>query len=249
MPQQLLKKAMTFKVKAVDRENYIIRGVFSTDEVDRHGEIVEQSGWKLEEYMSNPVVLFAHDHYRPAIGKMVELSKDSGVLEGAIQFAVKENPEAKVIFDLYAERYMRAFSAGFMNDRYEVDEENDVIILKENTLYEVSCVNVPANALALAKSKGMDVSLLMEKKVEEPKEEPADVAVKTLLATDENTKRKAIKALTEALEVFRADTQDRGKKGRTPRHKTGGSQRVSVKVFNRTIRVMLKAKKIHSRGN
>ena len=48
---------------------------------------------------------------------------------------------------------MRAFSVGFSSDR--VDIIDDQVILRDNTLYEISTVSVPANQMALAKSKGL----------------------------------------------------------------------------------------------
>ncbi len=154
----LIRQKMTFRIKSVDEEKFIINGVFSTGGEDRHGEIVDQTGWKLEEYKSNPVVLFAHDHYQPAVGKCIDIGMDgSGNLTGSIQFAAKEYDFAMTLFKLYAGGFMRAFSVGFMNNVYEIDQENDNVILRDNTLYEISCVNVPANAMALAYSKGIDV--------------------------------------------------------------------------------------------
>jgi HK97 family phage prohead protease len=158
----LLRKQLIFKATNFDDGSYTIKGVFSTPMVDRQGEVIVQSGWKLQEYMQNPVVLFAHDHYQPAIGKMVELGLDaSNNLAGAIQFAAEEYDFAKTIYNLYKGGYMRAFSVGFENNTYEVDQTNDTIILKENTLYEVSAVNIPANAMALAEQKGLDMKPLM----------------------------------------------------------------------------------------
>ncbi len=154
----IIRQEFILKSKAIDEKNFIIRGIFSTGEEDRSGEVVDQGGWDLKEFMENPVVLFAHDHYQPAVGKVVELNKTVNGLEGAIQFAAKEYDFAMTLFNLYAGGYMRAFSVGFMNKKYEIDQENDRVILKENTLFEISAVNVPANAMALAYSKGIDVS-------------------------------------------------------------------------------------------
>ena len=56
---------------------------------------------------------------------------------------------------------MRAFSVGFSAGKADIVD--DQIILKNNTLYEVSTVSVPANAMALAKSKGIDISALEDK--------------------------------------------------------------------------------------
>ena len=160
--KKIVTKNISLKIKEVQEENYIIRGVFSTGDEDRHGEIVDQKGWKLDEFMSNPVVLFAHDQYRPAVGKVIELKNDDGILEGAIQFAVKEDTSglAETLYNLYKGRFMSAFSVGFENNLTEYNAEDDTIILKENTLYELSCVNVPANNMALAYSKGINIEPL-----------------------------------------------------------------------------------------
>lgn len=158
---------MGFRVKEAqpgDDEKYIIRGVFSTGDVDRQGEVVVQDGWKLDEFLKNPVILWAHDHWQPAIGKVVELAKTAIGLEGAIQFAADEYEFAKTIYNLYKGGFMRAFSVGFQNDKYEIDQANDVVYLKENTLFEISAVNVPANAMALAYSKGIDMAPLEQLK-------------------------------------------------------------------------------------
>lgn len=148
------------KVKEVDRDNYTIRFIMSTPDVDRHGEIVDQKGWDFNNYLQNPVVLWGHDQSIPAVGKIIQLEIVNGNTEGVVQFAYNENPLAKTLFDLYAGEYMRAVSVGFMNRKWAYDESNDILTLLENELYELSLVNVPANARALAKSKGIDISPL-----------------------------------------------------------------------------------------
>jgi len=150
--------SLNFTVKAVDPALSQIRAVFSTASVDRHGEIVDQKGWQLTEFMSNPVVLWSHDSQQPAIGKVVDISFIDGNLEGTIQFATKEYAFAETIYNLMAGGYIRAISVGFENTKWMFDEAKDVMVLLENTLYEVSVVNIPANALALAKSKGIDIT-------------------------------------------------------------------------------------------
>ena len=34
--------------------------IASTQDIDRHGEMIKQDGWKLENYMKNPVILTDH---------------------------------------------------------------------------------------------------------------------------------------------------------------------------------------------
>lgn len=150
------------KVKEVNKDLYQIRFILSTPSVDRHGEIIDQKGWKLENYIKNPVVLWAHDQSIPAIGKMVDIGIVNGNLEGTVQFAYKENADAAKIFDLVAGEYINAGSVGFMNDKWMYDEQNDLLTLLENELYEFSIVNVGANAEALqkAKAKGLDIEVV-----------------------------------------------------------------------------------------
>lgn len=159
--EQITKYAtLNVNVKEVDNDKYQVRAIFSTPDIDRHGEVVDQLSWKLDSFLQNPVVLFAHDHYQPAIGKVVSIGMVDGNLEGVIQFAAAEYAFARTIFNLYAGGYMKAISVGFSSGNYDYDPENDLITLRDNTLYEVSCVNVPANARALAKAKGIDTSAL-----------------------------------------------------------------------------------------
>lgn len=153
-------KFLNVDIKGVNDEKHIIRGVFSTADEDRHGEVVDQKSWQLDDYLKNPVILFAHDHNQPAIGKAISLFfNDDGNLEGEIQFAAKEYEFANTLWKLYKGGFMRAFSVGFQPEVTELDED-DQVTLKKNTLFEISTVNVPANALALAKSKGIDTSPL-----------------------------------------------------------------------------------------
>lgn len=153
---------LVFTPKEINEEHHTIRAVFSTSDVDRHGEVVDQKSWLLDDFMKNPVVLFGHDHSQPPVGMITGLGYNSdGNLEGEVKFAATEYPFAKVIWNLYKGGFMKAFSVGFSSGK--VDIVDDQVILKENTLYEISTVSVPANAMALAKSKGLNVEPLETK--------------------------------------------------------------------------------------
>lgn len=120
--------------------------VMSTDDLDRHGEKVSQN-WNLENFLNNPIVLNGHQYNdtTETIGRIDVLLQKDLSLEGKIRFAVEENPKAKIIFDLYKGGFLNAFSVGFIPGE------------DENELLELSAVTIPANALALAKAKGIDV--------------------------------------------------------------------------------------------
>lgn len=150
---------LDFTPKEINKEQKTLRAVFSTGDVDRHGEVVDQKSWILDDFLKNPVVLFGHDHSQPPVGKIVGLGyNEDGNLEGEVKFAADEYPFANVIWNLYREGFMKAFSVGFAAGK--VDIIDGQVVLKDNTLFEISTVSVPANAFALAKAKGIDTSSL-----------------------------------------------------------------------------------------
>lgn len=233
------QKDLNIEVKSFDDENFIIRGIFSTGEKDRQGEIVDQTGWHLDEYMKNPVVLFCHN-YDQVIGKAVELSVVDGKLEGAIKFASDISELARETYMMFKEKFLNAFSVGFSNDRYEIDQANDTVILRENTLYEISAVSVPANAMALAKAKGMEVKAI-EGFV-------AEKAVAVIATSNKETILAAIKTLTEVLKTATKADNEVSEKVEHPAgkaSKAGGKNKVSVKVLNQAIRELLEVKKLN----
>lgn len=157
--------SLSFETKGIDEANHSLRAVFSTGGIDRHGEIVDQKSWQLDDFIKNPVVLFSHDHNQPPIGMVTGLGYNGdGNLEGTVKFAAKEYPFANVIWNLYKGGFMRAFSVGFASSTQDVID--GTVILRDNTLFELSSVAVPANAMALAKSKGIDTAPLEIKMAE-----------------------------------------------------------------------------------
>lgn len=176
MTNKLHYKDLQFTLKEVNEEENSIRAVFSTSEVDRHGEQVDQTTWILEDYLLNPVVLFAHQHNQPVVGRVTSIGiNQDGNLEGTVQFAAKEYDFANTLWQLYKNKYMKAFSVGFMPEdvEFKTDESGEEVpVLRNNRLYELSTVPVGAAARALAKQKGIDLTPVedisgIEKKDEE----------------------------------------------------------------------------------
>ena len=233
--QQLTQKSIYFKVKGVDETNRVITGVFSTASEDRHGEIVDQKGWNLKEYMLNPVILFGHDHNRPSIGKALDLSLSDAGLEGRIQFA--ETAFALEIFSLYKDGYMSAFSCGFRNDLYEYNTESDEVILRENTLYEISCVNVPANAYALAKSKGLEL-----KEIANPLGQIREIAKSETVEVATLVEEKSEVDKTDLAEA-KAEIKDAVAKALDEPVKAKSKEELAVSLVNKALKSLLNTKK------
>ena len=126
--------------------------VASTGAVDRHGDTVAPEGWRLDAYRENPVVLWAHDYRRPAIGRTQSVWRDGGTLLARLEFA--PTGFASEVEGLYRQGYQQGVSVGFRPLRFE--ERRDArtgaflgIRFLEQELLEISAVPVPANRDAL----------------------------------------------------------------------------------------------------
>ena len=136
--------------------------VLSTDEVDRHGDVVSAAGWRLEAYRENPVLLWAHDYRHPAIGRAVSVWTEPNRLLAKVEFA--PSVFAQEVAALYAAGFQWGVSVGFRPIRWEERRDSRTgafIGLKylEQELLEVSAVPVPANRSALRRDVGSDGGL------------------------------------------------------------------------------------------
>lgn len=131
--------------------------VFSTFDTDRYDERVDATGWELERYMENPVVLWAHCHAIPAIGVASSLNA-TDCLAGKIKFNAKDYDEfGWSIGERVKSGVIRAGSVGMLVKEIEwIDhkknpEEPCDLIIRKQELLEFSICNVPANPFALQK--------------------------------------------------------------------------------------------------
>ena len=130
--------------------------VLSTDDIDRHGDMISADGWKLEAYRSNPVFLWAHDYARPVIGRAIDTWTEPHRLMAHVEFAPTQF--AKEVAMLYHAGYQRGVSVGFKPLRYEERRHEKTgallgICFLEQELLEVSAVPVPANRNALLRAR------------------------------------------------------------------------------------------------
>ena len=151
--------------------------VASTEEVDRHGDVVSVAGWKLDAYRKNPVFLWAHDYARPAIGRATQVwtasSREAGsgaggeagvgpaLMSGALLVKVEFAPTsfAQEVASLYRGGYQKGVSVGFRPLRYEERRHPQTgkflgIRFTEQVLLEVSAAPVPANENAVRRASG-----------------------------------------------------------------------------------------------
>ena len=91
--------------------------VVSTEEVDRHGDVVMAGGWRLEAYRRNPVFLWAHDYTRPVIGRAAAVWAEADRLLARMDFAPTDF--AREVAALYRNGYQQGVSVGFKPLRFE----------------------------------------------------------------------------------------------------------------------------------
>jgi len=134
----------------------------SDETLDRYRSVIRVSGWELERFRQNPVLLPSHDYATVPIGRALLVWKETGDkprLRFELEFAPKEvNPLADVFYQSYRHGYLNSFSVGFHPKQWRdatKDEERElgtvgVRIYEKQELLELSAVSVPANPAATA---------------------------------------------------------------------------------------------------
>lgn len=123
-------------------ESVVIEGYASTNDKDRHGDVVPTGVWEkgLQEYLKNPIILAYHNHTMP-VGKMVEHKVD----EKGLWIKAKISDAAGDVYKLVKKGILSAFSIGFRIKDAEYNNAAEVFIVKDLELHEISVVSVPAN--------------------------------------------------------------------------------------------------------
>jgi HK97 family phage prohead protease len=122
-----------------------VEAVISSSARDRDGDIVEASGWQLENFLKNPVVLWMH-RYEAPIGRSLEIRREGELLIARTRFA--RTPLAEEIWQLYKEGVLSAWSVSFIALEWEPLPSGGRRYTKQELL-EYSAVSVPANPEAL----------------------------------------------------------------------------------------------------
>lgn len=203
--------SQTPKVRAVGGEDSRLIEFRITDEtVDRMYDTIATEGWNVKWFKKNPVVLWAHSHYEPPVGRSTELTidKESKEVRSVTEFTPRDlNPLGYMVYQMYLGGFMHAVSVGFQPKKYAwAEEEKDgkeraehsgINFLKQELL-EYSAVPVPANpnALSLAMKSGVDTK-------------PLKLWAEMVL--DESKQRNLSESQREGLEVLRVASSPTGR--------------------------------------
>lgn len=116
--QNILSSVQGNIVKTVDIKTRTLIMKGTSEHVDRDGDIVRLNGIQLENYLKNPVFLWAHDYKSVPLGATTRLVKrrlPDPHMEFHIKFPSEGlNPFADMILGLYHEKIVNASSIGFI---------------------------------------------------------------------------------------------------------------------------------------
>lgn len=115
-------------VKGVNLEKRTLRIVATDESVDRDGDIITMKGWRLDNYIKNPVMLWAHDHSSVPIAAAVKIEKQRNPKRLTLTHKFPTpgvHPFADMILSLYHEKVINAGSVGFLPFDWEEIDEND----------------------------------------------------------------------------------------------------------------------------
>jgi len=150
---RILNCRIDWDVKSITKGangNVIIEGFANTSDLDRVGDVVLPSAFSksLEEYMSNPVLLFQHE-WDDIVGSVLEakvMDDEAGKSGGLwIKAQISNAPDTDSVRVKIREGSLRTFSIGYNEIDASYDKERDVYIVKELELLEISVVTIPAN--------------------------------------------------------------------------------------------------------
>lgn len=149
--KRLNKEFMSPQVKELGEDTL---GFVASDEtVDRYGDIVRASGWVLDSFKKNPVVLLFHKYNSLPVGQAPDIEVRGTQLVAPVQFARNESPEADIAFRLVRGNFLRGMSVGFDYLSREEDlEQCPGWIYTKQELWEISLTPVPANPNAVRRA-------------------------------------------------------------------------------------------------
>ena len=144
----VLRKQFVSDVEVHDDRS--VKFVITTGAADREKDVIDPSGWDVENYLRNPVVLFAHDYDSLPVARTISLEQQGDKLIAVAEFASAElNPMAERVFQMLKQGFLRGASVGFRPVAFTFNDARGGVDFAKQELLEFSIVPIPANAQAL----------------------------------------------------------------------------------------------------
>jgi len=158
----LNRKAYSGQIAIDPNEERTIIAKISTINTDRDMEVIDPQGVDITQFMTNPVVLWDHQHSDAPIGKILKIEKTKQAIYAKIKMATTQ--KATEVWKLIKGGFVKACSIGFIvNENITkgtqkfiekakelgADIDNTVNIITACELVENSFVSIPSNRDAL----------------------------------------------------------------------------------------------------
>jgi hypothetical protein len=147
-----MKVVKTVPIQILKTDENGGRIVISTGDVDRDKDRVIPAGARIDDYMKNPVVQFAHNYAEPwaTIGRTsrLEIGKEGIVAEFELRPPANETDPQNIVKLLWEGQWIRTASIGFIPMEFD-ENEHGGRDYNDWQLLEWSLVPVPANQNAL----------------------------------------------------------------------------------------------------
>lgn len=140
-----LSAAFTAKAANSDEDApLVIKGFANTVNKDRAGDVIPKDAWlgknAMPNYEKNPIILAFHNHAMP-IGKMISYD----VNDQGLEIEAEISKAAGAVYELIKDGILKTFSVGFRCLDAEWKKDEDIYLIKELELFEISVVSVPCN--------------------------------------------------------------------------------------------------------
>ena len=146
----------------------IIRYAFSDSSIARDNHTIAANAWATENFLRNPVFLWAHDTGAPPIGRVINLRSENGILRGDVEYADRDiYPFAETVYRLVKGGFINATSTSWIPLDWTIARDKSRpggVDFSKVELLEISQVPVPAlpTALAEARRQGIETKPLFD---------------------------------------------------------------------------------------
>ncbi len=199
----------------IDGDARTIIAMITTEAIDRDKEVIIAKGIDFEQFLNNPVVLWAHDSRQPPIAKARWIKRKGKKIITELIFA--ETELAEEVFQLFKGGFLNAFSIGFIPTKMHKPTPDEIKkmpewaevwqVIDKAELLEFSAVPVPANPEALAiavKNKEVNIDGLELELELEVDNEIDDVEVFLAKLNDKPVEKLTLEMIKNAVDSLRS---------------------------------------------
>ena len=137
--------------------------VAATNQVARDDALIEPSGWELDNFRLNPVMLWSHDALSLPVARVVDLEVTNDALLARAEFDM-DDPEAVRLLGKVVRGFVNAVSVRWkpIETRIDMIDGREIVHFIRQELLEISFVGVPTDAKTLVMRSDTGESISVE---------------------------------------------------------------------------------------